>query len=219
MLCLEHFWKVYEVHFSLRCGVINHSATLRSHHPGSNWLPNCKTKLHGTQDNINTLDWANNGLMDDCRLIESSRIFQPFSVSRMNDSQPALFCSSLEYSLDGWDQCNVLWGCCEYWLSGTLQEMKPFLLVRPWAFAETLDGQAMAGMGSWDFNRELKVKVAHLYPTFTTPWTIQSMEFSRPEYWSSLSLLQGIFPTQGSNLSLLHCRQILYHLSYQGSSN
>ena len=31
-------------------------------------------------------------------------------------------------------------------------------------------------------------------------------------------LLQGIFPTQGSNLGLPHCRQILYHLSYQGSS-
>ena len=30
-------------------------------------------------------------------------------------------------------------------------------------------------------------------------------------------LLQGIFPTQGSNPCLLHCRQILYHLSYQGS--
>ena len=31
------------------------------------------------------------------------------------------------------------------------------------------------------------------------------------------ALLQGIFPTQGSNLHLLHCRQILYHLSHQGS--
>ena len=30
-------------------------------------------------------------------------------------------------------------------------------------------------------------------------------------------LLQGIFPTQGSNLGLLHCRQILYRLSHQGS--
>ena len=27
----------------------------------------------------------------------------------------------------------------------------------------------------------------------------------------SLSLLQGIFPTQGSNTGLLHCRSILYH--------
>ena len=31
----------------------------------------------------------------------------------------------------------------------------------------------------------------------------------------SHSLLQGIFPAQGSNLGLLHCRQILYHLNYQ----
>ena len=30
-------------------------------------------------------------------------------------------------------------------------------------------------------------------------------------------LLQGIFLTQGSNQGLLHCRQILYHLSHQGS--
>ena len=31
----------------------------------------------------------------------------------------------------------------------------------------------------------------------------------------SHSLFQGIFSTQGSNPSLLHCRQILYHLSHQ----
>ena len=31
-----------------------------------------------------------------------------------------------------------------------------------------------------------------------------SMGFSRQEYWSGLhALLQGVFPTQGSNLSLL----------------
>ena len=33
----------------------------------------------------------------------------------------------------------------------------------------------------------------------------------------SLSLLQGIFPTQGSNPGLLNCRQILYQLSYLGN--
>ena len=31
------------------------------------------------------------------------------------------------------------------------------------------------------------------------------------------ALLQGIFPIQGSNPGLPHCRWILYHLSYQGS--
>ena len=31
------------------------------------------------------------------------------------------------------------------------------------------------------------------------------------------SLLQGIFPNQGMNPGLLHCRQIIYHLSHEGS--
>ena len=33
----------------------------------------------------------------------------------------------------------------------------------------------------------------------------------------NLPLLQGIFPTQESNQGFLHCRRILYQLSYQGS--
>ena len=45
------------------------------------------------------------------------------------------------------------------------------------------------------------------------------MEFSRQEFWSGLLffLLQAIFLTQRSNPGLLHCRQILYCLSHQGS--
>ena len=35
---------------------------------------------------------------------------------------------------------------------------------------------------------------------------------------ATLSLLQGIFPTQESNQGLAHCRQILYQLSYEGRS-
>ena len=33
----------------------------------------------------------------------------------------------------------------------------------------------------------------------------------------SLSLLQGIFPTQGSNTGLPYCKEILYQLSHKGS--
>ena len=60
----------------------------------------------------------------------------------------------------------------------------------------------------------LKVKVAQSCPTLCVP------------FWNSLnqntgvgsrSLLQGIFPTQGSNPGLPHCRRILYQLSHQGS--
>ena len=35
--------------------------------------------------------------------------------------------------------------------------------------------------------------------------------------WAAIALLQGIFPAQGSNPGLPHYRQILYHLSHQGS--
>ena len=53
---------------------------------------------------------------------------------------------------------------------------------------------------------------------FEIPRTLQSTEFSRPEYWAvSFSLLQGITPTQGSNPGLPHCRQILYQLRHKGS--
>ena len=52
---------------------------------------------------------------------------------------------------------------------------------------------------------------------FVTPWPIQSMEFSRSEYWSGWPFLSpGIFPTQESNPGLSHCRWILYQLSYKG---
>ena len=35
--------------------------------------------------------------------------------------------------------------------------------------------------------------------------------------WVDISFSRGIFPTRGLKLSLLCCRQILYHLSHQGS--
>ena len=50
---------------------------------------------------------------------------------------------------------------------------------------------------------------------FATTWTRQSMEFSRPYYWvSSLFLLQGIFPTQGSNRGIPQCRWIFFFFSW-----
>ena len=63
----------------------------------------------------------------------------------------------------------------------------------------------------------LKVKVAQLCPTLCDPmdcpWTFPGQNTGV----GSLSLLQGIFPTQGSNSGLLHCRQILYQLSHKES--
>ena len=55
-------------------------------------------------------------------------------------------------------------------------------------------------------------------PTLATLWTIQSWDSpGQNTIVGSVSLLQGIFPPQGSNPGLLHCRRILYLLSHKGS--
>ena len=65
---------------------------------------------------------------------------------------------------------------------------------------------------------KVKVKLFSHVRLFATPWTIQSMEFSSQNTGvGNLSLLQGIFPTQGSNPGLLNCRWILYQLSHKGN--
>ena len=72
-------------------------------------------------------------------------------------------------------------------------------------------------------NNSLNVKVTSLsrFRLFVTPWAVAyqappSMGFSRQEYYNGLSFPSpGIFPTQGSNPGLLHCRQMLYPLSHQ----
>ena len=52
---------------------------------------------------------------------------------------------------------------------------------------------------------------------FVTPWSVHGDSPGKNTEVGCHSLLQGIFPTQGSNPGLLHCRKILYHLSHQGS--
>ena len=54
---------------------------------------------------------------------------------------------------------------------------------------------------------------------FVTPWILYSPWNSPGQNTEvdSLSLLQGIFPTQGLNPGLSHCRRIHYQLSHKGS--
>ena len=66
--------------------------------------------------------------------------------------------------------------------------------------------------------QKVKVKVAQLCPTLCdpmdcSPWNSPGQNTGV----GSLSLLQGIFPAQGLNPGLLHCRWILYWLSHKGS--
>ena len=72
--------------------------------------------------------------------------------------------------------------------------------------------------------KKVKVKLLSCVQLFATLWTVAcqaplSMEFSPGKNTGVAChfLLQEIFPTQGSSLCLLHCRQILCHLSHQRS--
>ena len=69
----------------------------------------------------------------------------------------------------------------------------------------------------WNSNwyRIVKRKSLSCVQLFTTPWT-SPCPWNWPDQNTevvSLSLLQGIFPTQGLNPGLPHCREILYCLS------
>ena len=73
------------------------------------------------------------------------------------------------------------------------------------------------------YTKVKKVKSLSCVRLFATPWTVVpqaplSMGFSGKNTRVGCHfLLQGIFPTQGLNLGLQHCRQIIYYLSHQGS--
>ena len=65
---------------------------------------------------------------------------------------------------------------------------------------------------------KVKVKVTQSCLTFCNPMECPWNFLGQNTGVGSLSLSQGIFPTQGSNPGLLHCRQILYQLSHKGSA-
>ena len=61
----------------------------------------------------------------------------------------------------------------------------------------------------------MKVKVAQTCLTLCDPWNSTWNSPGQNTGVGSLSLLQGIFSTQGLNPGLPHCRQILYQLSHK----
>ena len=67
------------------------------------------------------------------------------------------------------------------------------------------------------FINEWKVKVAEPCQTLCDPmdYTVRGILQARILEWVGPSLLRGIFPTQGSNPGLPHCRWILYQLSHK----
>ena len=69
--------------------------------------------------------------------------------------------------------------------------------------------------GGWEY--VVKWKTFSRVWLFESPWIVVRGIFQANTGVGSPSLLQGIFPTQGSNPGLQHCRRILYQLSHRGS--
>ena len=66
--------------------------------------------------------------------------------------------------------------------------------------------------------------VAQSYPTLCNPMncsssgsSVHGISTGKKTGGGSHSLLQGTFPTQGSNSGLQHCKQLLYHLCHWGA--
>ena len=73
-------------------------------------------------------------------------------------------------------------------------------------------------------NNILKVKVLQSSPSFVNPIdyslsgsSVHEILQARVLEWAAIYFSRESFLTQESNLSLLHCRRILHHLSHQGS--
>ena len=114
----------------------------------------------------------------------------------------------------GWMESPTQWtwvwvNSGSWWWTGSLVVL-PSIGLQSWSWLSDSSEWKAVGI----FIELLKVKVAHSCPTLCdSPWNSPGQNIGV----GSLCLLQQIFPTQELNQGLLHCRQILYQLNYQGS--
>ena len=87
--------------------------------------------------------------------------------------------------------------------------------LRNWTQASCVAGRFFT---KWATREAPAKKLLNHVQLFVTQWTIQFRNSPGQNTGvGNLSLLQGIFPTQGSNPGLPPCKWILYQLSHKGS--
>ena len=101
--------------------------------------------------------------------------------------------------------------CCVRLLSKWTKRLKGILNVNSW-FATIAEAP-------WQHPYQVLFKLCLKWSGVKVAQSLQPHGLSPGQNTGvgSLSLLQGIFLTQESNLGLLHCRWVLYQVSYQGS--
>ena len=96
--------------------------------------------------------------------------------------------------------CPTLCGPMDYTVHGILQAWIPQWVAFPFS---------RGSFQPWD-----PTQISHIAGRF---FTTELQGKPKNTGMGSLSLLQRVFPTQKPNQGLLHCRRILYQLSYEGS--
>ena len=94
----------------------------------------------------------------------------------------------------------------------------------PETLSKNINGHHLNTVAACNVDNAVLCLVTHQCPTLCDPMDCSppgsSVHGDSPGKNTGVgchALLQGIFPTQGSNPHLLHCRRILYRLSLQGS--
>ena len=105
------------------------------------------------------------------------------------------------------------WGCSKY-------SWQVFVLTSVFHFSwKMLRNESSDAYGKYICESENKSKSHSVLSNSLRPGGLYSPRNSLGQNTGvgSLSSLQGIFPIQGSNSGLPHCRQFLYQLSHKGS--
>ena len=149
---------------------------------------------------------------------------QSVTQSRMTLCRP-MDCSLPGSSISGIVQARILGQVtifCSRGSSRPRDQTHGVLLLQHWQ----VDSLPLAPRKPRHFIYQVKVQVAQSCPTLCDPLNCSLPVQSLLCPWNSpgkntgvgsSSLLQGIFPTQGSNTGLPNCRWILFQLRHQGS--
>ena len=135
-------------------------------------------------------------------LLQCMKVKRESEVTVVSDSSDPMDCSPPGSSVHGIFQARVLeWGAIAFSAKHLLGTSK------------SLQKKHMISSGLSHGSQEIKRGREGAAPGASGAWGPGHLWLEK----GSHSLLQGTFPTQGSNPGLLHCRQILYHLSLQES--
>ena len=117
-------------------------------------------------------------------------------------------CDPMDYSLQGSSVHRIYQARILEWLA--ISFSRGSSQPRDWTWVSCIAGRLLTGWVRREVQKSESDSVL-----FGSLWLLQA----RILEWVAFSLLQWIFPTQESNWGLLHCRRILYQLSYQGNPN